>query len=36
MDLLCDLPNQEDLNNQRKIRILEAPTGMKDVGFDLD
>ena len=32
--LLFDLPSQDDLDNWRKIKVLKAPLGMKDVTFD--
>jgi len=30
-----DFPSQEDLDNWRKIKILVAPLGLRDVEFDI-
>ena len=34
MGLLYDVPDQECLNNNKKIKILRAPTGIHDIIFD--
>lgn len=32
--ILFDLPNQENLNNWKKVKVLAAPPGVKDISFD--
>lgn len=34
--LLFDLPSQDDLDNWRKIKVLKAPLGIKDIEFDIN
>ena len=34
--LLFDLPSQDDLDNWRKIKVLKAPLGIKDIEFDMN
>ena len=34
MALLFDLPNQEQINQNRKINVLAAPTGLHDIVYD--
>ena len=34
MCLLFDLPEQIDLDNWRRIKVLVAPAGMKEIIFD--
>ena len=33
--LLFDLPSQDDLDNWRKIKVLVAPLGIKDIEYDI-
>ena len=34
MAILFDLPNQDDLDKNKKIKVLKAPTGLHDITFD--
>ena len=33
---MFDLPSQDDLDNWRKIKVLKAPLGIKDIEFDMN